>query len=291
MRLTAWLIGLVLAWPWLVRAELAEVLARGELRHIAVPYGNFVTGTGDGLDVELVRGFAAHLGVRHRLVMSSFRTATRDLIGADLQPSATGALRRGSSPVRGDLLASGFSRLPWRESAMLFSLPTFPSQVFLVAPVGNHAQPIKPSSSPSKDVARTRALIGRQTVLLMKGTVLDPASLGLGADQFELRFHGGEENFNELIPAMLKGDAELALVDLPSALFELPRWGAQIKILGPISLPLELAVAFPKDSPKLHAAFNEYFAGLRADGRYERLVHKYYPTARRQYPGYFGAAQ
>lgn len=289
MRVVAWLMWVAMVWPALARADLADVLARGELRHIAVPYGNFVTGTGEGLDVELVRGFAMHLGVRYSLVMSTFRTATRDLIGADLRPSPAGTLRVGSYPVRGDLLAAGFTRLPWREEAMRFSSPTFPSQVFLVAPVGNRARPITPSSSPTEDVARTRALIGQQTVLVMKGTLLDPASLGLDPAQVRLHFHGGDGNFNELIPAMLKGDADLALVDLPNALFEQPRWGAQMKILGPLTLPLELAVAFPKHSPQLHAAFDEYLAELRADGRFERLVHKYYPTARRQYPGYFGA--
>ena len=45
-------------------ADLAEIKARGELRHLGIHYANFVTGTGDGFDVELVQGFARHLGVK-----------------------------------------------------------------------------------------------------------------------------------------------------------------------------------------------------------------------------------
>ena len=44
--------------------DLADLKARGELRHLGVVYANFVTGAGDGLDVELVQGFARSLGVR-----------------------------------------------------------------------------------------------------------------------------------------------------------------------------------------------------------------------------------
>ena len=35
-------------------ADLDEIRERGELRHLGVPYANFVTGSGDGMDVELV---------------------------------------------------------------------------------------------------------------------------------------------------------------------------------------------------------------------------------------------
>ena len=39
-------------------ADLQEVKQRGVLRHLGIPYANFVTGSGDGLDVELVKLFA-----------------------------------------------------------------------------------------------------------------------------------------------------------------------------------------------------------------------------------------
>ena len=46
-------------------ADLAEIRQRGVLRHLGVPYANFVSGFGDGLDVELLKGFAANIGVRY----------------------------------------------------------------------------------------------------------------------------------------------------------------------------------------------------------------------------------
>ena len=33
--------------------DLREIRERGVLRHLGVPYANFVTGSGDGLDVEI----------------------------------------------------------------------------------------------------------------------------------------------------------------------------------------------------------------------------------------------
>jgi len=50
------------------RADLAEVKQRGTLRHLGIPYANFVTGAGDGMDVELMQRFAQHLGVKYRYV-------------------------------------------------------------------------------------------------------------------------------------------------------------------------------------------------------------------------------
>ncbi|HMJ25880.1 MAG TPA: hypothetical protein VK475_08635, partial [Pyrinomonadaceae bacterium] len=43
-------------------ADLAEIKQRGEIRHIGIRYANFVTGAGDGLDVELMQGFAKRIG-------------------------------------------------------------------------------------------------------------------------------------------------------------------------------------------------------------------------------------
>ena len=62
--------------PWLALAlallthcafadDLQDIRERGVLRHLGVPYANFVTGSGDGMDVEIVQLFARHLGVRY----------------------------------------------------------------------------------------------------------------------------------------------------------------------------------------------------------------------------------
>jgi hypothetical protein len=97
-------VGLMNLWcqPSTARAstqprDLKEVLQAGVLRHLGVPYANFVTGSGDGLDVELIQLFAGHLGVRYEYVNSSWKQVI------------------GEQPIRGDLIANGFTMLPWRE--------------------------------------------------------------------------------------------------------------------------------------------------------------------------------
>ena len=66
-RVLPLLLGFFMALP-APAADLDEIRARGELRHLGIRYANFVTGSGDGFDVELMRGFAAHIGVRYTLV-------------------------------------------------------------------------------------------------------------------------------------------------------------------------------------------------------------------------------
>ena len=46
-------------------ADLQEIRSRGELRHLGIRYANFVTGSGEGFDVELVQGFDAEVLLRN----------------------------------------------------------------------------------------------------------------------------------------------------------------------------------------------------------------------------------
>jgi membrane-bound lytic murein transglycosylase MltF len=64
--------------------DLADIKARGELRHLGINYANFVTGAGDGFDVELVQGFAKHIGVKYKLVPTDSVSVIRDLLGKDV---------------------------------------------------------------------------------------------------------------------------------------------------------------------------------------------------------------
>ena len=54
--------------------DLPEIKKRGVLRHLGVPYANFVTGSGDGLDVEVVNLFAQHLGVKYQYIKTSWKS-------------------------------------------------------------------------------------------------------------------------------------------------------------------------------------------------------------------------
>jgi ABC-type amino acid transport substrate-binding protein len=122
-------------------------------------------------------------------------------------------------------------------------------------------------------------------VLALRKTCLDPDLYDLystGADV--ICFNG---NLNELAPAILNGEAEMTILDVPDALVALEKWAGKIKVIGPISPRQEMAVAFPQTSPQLREAFNKFLVLSRKDGSYQRIVKKYYPTAFASFPDYF----
>lgn len=268
-------------------ADLKEIQARGEIRHLGIRYANFVTGDGDGFDVDLVKGFAKHIGVKYQLVYTDFYNVIRDLLGKNVVRKDGDVLLEGDFPVRGDMIATGFTVLPWREKVLLYSEPTFPSQVLLVARAESPYTPIKDSGSLEKDIQETKAMIGKKSLLVMERTCLDPANYGLKGTGIDLRAYTRSTNLNEMIPALLNKDAELTLLDVPDAILDLQKWAGKIKVLGPISEEQQLAAAFPKSSPELRAAFNDYLRKIKADGTYDKLVNKYYPGIRRYFPSFF----
>ncbi|MGY4335308.1 hypothetical protein [Bradyrhizobium sp. LM2.9] len=105
-------------------ADLAEIKQRGEIRHIGIRYANFVTGAGDGLEVELMQGFAKRIGVSYKLVYSDFYSVIRDLLGKDVVRKNGEVTLAGDYPIKGDVISSGFTVLPWREAILLYSEPT-----------------------------------------------------------------------------------------------------------------------------------------------------------------------
>lgn len=152
-------------------ADLAEIKAKGEIRHLGIRYANFVTGAGDGFDAELVQGFAKHLGVKYKLVYSDFYSVIRDLLGKDVVRNGDTVTLKGDYPIKGEMIATGFTVLPWREKVLLYSEPTFPSQVMLVARADSPIKPIRGSDDLRKDIQETKALIGRQSLLVMENEV------------------------------------------------------------------------------------------------------------------------
>src|SRR5947209_9988673 len=137
-------------------ADLAEIKQRGEIRHIGIRYANFVTGAGDGLDVELMQGFAKRIGVSYKLVYSDFYSVIRDLLGKDVVRKSGEVTLVGDYPIRGDVISSGFTVLPWREAIVLYSEPTLPSQVLLVAPAESDLSPIEEGSDLAPDIVGPR---------------------------------------------------------------------------------------------------------------------------------------
>jgi glutamine transport system substrate-binding protein len=268
-------------------ADLKEIKAKGELRHLGIRYANFVTGSGDGFDVEMVQGFAQYIGVKYTLVYTDFYNVIRDLLGKDVVRKGTVVTLEGEHPVQGDIIATGFTVLPWREAVLLYSKPTFPSQVLLLARADSGFTPIKGSKDLAQDIQETKALIGTNSLLVMERTCLDPSNYGLKGTGVDLRAYTRNTNLNEMVPALLNKEAELTLLDVPDVILDLKKWAGQIKVIGPVSELQELAAAFPKDAPELRNAFNEYLEKIKADGSYDKMVDKYYPGIRRYFPEFF----
>lgn len=268
-------------------ADLKDIQARGELRHLGIRYANFVTGAGDGFDVELVQGFAKHLGVKYTLVYSEFSTIIRDLLGKDVSVKDGKATLSGEFPVKGDMISTGFTVLPWRQQVLLYSDPVFPTQVLLVAKSEAAQQPLQGGQSLAEDIRSTKLMIGKKSLLVMEKTCLDPAGYGLKDKGLDLRTYTKSTNINEMVPAMLNGVAEYTLLDVADVILDLQKWAGRIKILGPISDQQEMAAAFPQDAVQLRAAYNDYLRKVKADGTYDRLVRKYYPGIDSYFPEFF----
>lgn len=278
---------LLLACAHAQSADLDEIRQRGVLKHIGIQYANFVTMDAEGLDVELVRGFARHIGVRYELVLSDFYHVIRDLLGQDVVRNGDNVTLTGQFVVKGDMIAAGFTVLPWRQAVLNYSTPVFPSQVLLVARTESQYAPIPSQKTLGEEITQTRKVLGKRSLLVMERTCLDPANYGLTGVGIDLKSYKSSTNLDEMVPALLRGDAEFTLLDVPDAVLDMQRWAGRIKMIGPISEHQDLAAAFPKTSPALRAAYDDYLRQVRADGTYDKLVNKYYPGIRRYFPEFF----
>ncbi len=255
--------------------DLEDLRQKGVIRHLGIPYANFVTGSGDGLDVDIIKLFAAHLGVTYEHVPTDWTSVIGDLSGLQVRAKGEDVEIIGKTEVRGDVIANGLTKIPWREKVVAFSLPTFPNQVWLVARADAPVQPIVPSGDLDADIATVKQLVSGKTVLHMPNTCLDAALYNLSAvGAVPVDFSG---SLNDLAPALIDGKAELLLLDVADSLVALEKWPQQIKILGPLSEPQVMGVAFSKSSPELLDEFDRFFEIIRKDGSYRRMVKRYYP--------------
>jgi len=265
--------------------DLKDIQNNGVLRHLGVPYANFVNGADEGLDVELMKLFSAEIGVRYQYVQTNWQGLIGDLIGNKVIIDGDNVKIGDKVPIRGDVIANGLTVLASRQKILNFSAPTFPTQVWLVAGSQSTLHPIAPSGDLQKDISKVKGLLAEKTVLGVTGTCLDPKLYDLDTVHAVSKiFEGG---LNELAPAVLKGEAETTLLDVPDSLVALAKWPGQIKILGPISEQQEMAVGFRKDSPQLEGAFAKFFIKIQKDGTYSKLVKKYYPDVFYYYPEFF----
>lgn len=268
---------------------LDTIRARGELRHLGVRYANFVTGPGEGLDADVVRLFAERLGVQYVFVESDWPRIIPDLLGHGLVHDGDRVRPGDPQPRRGDLIATGLTVLPWREQVVAFSRPTFPTQIWLIAPADSPLQPIAPSRDLARDIEATRSMLDRLSVLAKDNTCLAP-------DLYDLEATGAEvvpfaDQLKFMAPAVLSGQAATTILDVPDALVALRLYPQRLKVLGPISPPQQMAAAFAPADRDLREAYDVFLAEIMADGTYDDLIDRYYPAVRQFFPDFFGAAR
>lgn len=270
--------------------DLAEIRHAGTLRHLGVPYAAFVTGAGDGLDVELMQGFAKDLGVDYEYVPTDWKHVIGDLTGRHAKRGADGhAQLLEATPIRGDIISNGMTILDWRKEVVDFATPSFPTGVWLIARADSILTPIKPSRDLDTDIGLVKTAMRGRSVLALENTCLDPALYRLEETGADVRILDGTRKLNEMAPAILNQVAETTLLDVPDALIALDKWPGELKVIGPVSNKQVMAPAFRKDSPALKAAFEDYFRRIRTDGTYLELVTKYYPTVLLYFPDFFRA--
>ena len=62
--------------------------------------------------MELVQLFAQHLGVKYEYVKTSWEAVIGDLTGGKVKPRGKDVEITGNVPVKGDIVANGFTILP-----------------------------------------------------------------------------------------------------------------------------------------------------------------------------------
>lgn len=268
-----------------VAGDLGDVKKNGVIRHLGIPYANFVTGSGDGMDVELIQLFARHLGVKYEYVKTDWPEIFADLTGKKVKQAGNKVEVLEVLPIKGDVAANGITVIPGRQKIVDFSIPTFPNQVWLIARADSPLKPIKPTGKIEKDIDAVKGLLSGKSLIGKVETCLDPSLYELDKTGAKISLFPG--SLNDIAPAVIKGESELTLLDVPDALVALQKWPGKIKIIGPISDKQDMAAAFSKDSPALLGEFNKFMKKIKKDGTYLRLVKKYYPFATGYFPEFF----
>lgn len=294
MGLSILLLGGVVIGPALALAgNLNDIRQRGVLRHLGITYAHFVRETPqgyDGLDVEVMRLFAEHLGVKYQLVNTTWDNLFEDLTGFRWDKKQQVLGTKQTNVIKGDIIANGLTMLPWRKKIVTYSRPTFPTGVWLVANARSPLNPISPSGNIAQDIKTVKALLKGHSVLTMDGTCLASGLYDLEQTQAEIKLFTQGGIINDIVPAMMNGQAECTLLDIPDAMIALQQWSGEIKIIGPISGNQVMGVAVAHSSEETLNAFNAFFKIIWQNGTYRTLVEKYYPSVFLYFEDFFNQA-
>jgi ABC-type amino acid transport substrate-binding protein len=231
--------------------------------------------------VELMRRFAQRLGVSYEFVQTGWAEALPELVGRRARRRGPEQGQRARVIIRGDVVATGMTRLGGRSPGVVFSTPVLPAQVWVVAAADSTVSPIRPSGRLEEDIRAVKARLAGRALLAVPGTSLDPSLYGLAKTGARLRLL--KLQLDEVAPALIQGEAELALLEVEDATTALERYPGRIKVIGPVSGQQAMAVAFRAGAPQLREAFEAFLAEAHRDGSYDGLVAAYFPGA----PAYF----
>lgn len=263
------------------RADLAEIQERGELRHLGVPYANFVTGDDEGLDVQILKLYCRQIEVGYRYVPCDWANVISSLSGKNVIVRGNAVEVDGEVPIRGDIIGNGLTVLPWRRQVIDYSRPYFPSAIWVVARADSPLKPIRPGGDPEKDREKTRELLKGKEVLSIRNTCVDIKLYPL--DDTKPLYKQGI-TLNDLAAVLVKGEAEISILDVPDALVALHKFPGQIKILGAITGKQEMGFGVSKESPQLLASFDTFLDRLKRSGKLGELITTYYPGIDKYFP-------
>ncbi len=227
--------------------------------------------------------FAKHLGGEYQFVESSWQRIIPELIGKEINVTGDDVEITGKGQVKGDVISTGFTVLPWRTKVVDFSAATFPSGIWLIARSDSPLAPIAPTGNIDKDIEMVKKELSGVSVLGLQGSCLAPSLYGIEETGAQVEFFPVDRDLEEMIPSVIAIVADTTLMDVPVAL---AKWPRQIKVIGPLSAPQDMACAFLKDSPKLKQAFDLFFSEFKKDGQYRELVTRYYPSVFSYYPDF-----
>ena len=228
-------------------AGLADIRKQGVIRHLGIPCARFVISHGDGFSAELVKGFSQYLGLGYEYVPATWETIIPCLTGKTYRLEKGRPHVTGQCPIKGDIIATGLTILPWRKALIDYSRPTFPSGIWLVAPADSPLIPIRPQGSIQADIEQVKSLLSGMTVLSKPGTCLDPALYGFencGANWVAL-----DRKVYEFVSAMMHREVDCSLTEVADAMIALEKWPGKIKVIGPVSPLLEMGCGFRKSDP------------------------------------------
>ena len=276
--------------PTVASADLKEVKQRGVLRHLGVTYAHFVReipGGYDGLDVEVMRLFAKHLGVRYQFVNTTWPNLFTDLTGRELDIFSREYFPERTKEIKGDIISNGLTVLANRQKIVDYSVPTFPTGVWLLVPASSEIAPIVPSGDVLTDINKVKSILKGHSVLTMNNTCLDAGFFNFDPSEVIVKYFTGSKLINDIVPAMMNGMADATLLDIPDAMVTLQEMPGEIKIIGPVIDSQIMGAAVAKSSPAILDAFNKFFKQIWADGTYRSLVEKYYPSVFLYFDSFF----